>query len=52
MLNYLIDKLIDLFYIEEEEEYPVCYKSNPNYQTQAENCCHNCPYKNECLEIK
>jgi len=31
------------------EETPDCFKSNPSYQMQAENCCNDCPYRKECL---
>lgn len=29
---------------------PPCFKSNPDYQAQAENDCEVCPYQEECIE--
>ena len=31
---------------------PVCFKSNPSYQSQAENDCKNCNVERECLTMK
>ena len=29
---------------------PCCFRSNPSYQTQAENDCFTCEYNEECLD--
>lgn len=29
---------------------PSCFRSNPGAQQQAENCCHDCKHKPDCLE--
>lgn len=31
---------------------PICFKSNPSYQSQAENDCKNCNVERECLIMK
>lgn len=35
-----------------DEKYPTCFKSNPSYQSQAENCCEDCEYQEKCCYEK
>jgi len=38
------------FHWQEIKNKPSCFKSNPSYQEQAENCCYDCIFRNECFK--
>lgn len=45
----MLDELVKIRKILKPKKVPSCFGSRPNFQTQAENCCDDCPDMNGCF---